>query len=111
MTGLHLVQRSAQTDSHSDLEPAAPDEPENPHCHQLSQSLSVLSMSQESADSPCNDDEFPRAPRKSVRLQGKSVRRESSSDDSDISEYNVHTNTPSRLGRGYRVLVQSDVEE
>jgi hypothetical protein len=107
----HLVQRSAQTDSRSDLESAAPDEPENPHCHQLSQSLSTLSMSQESADSPYNDDELPRAPRKSVRLQGKSARRESSNDGSDLPEYNTHTNTPSRLGRGYRVLVQSDVEE
>ncbi|KAG1722339.1 hypothetical protein EDD22DRAFT_962263 [Suillus occidentalis] len=107
----HEVQRSAQTDSHSDLEPAAPDEPENPHCHQLSQSLSVLSMSQESPDSPCNDDELPCAPRKSVRLQGKSARREFNSDDSDTPEYNIHTNTPSRLGRGYRVLVQSDDEE
>ncbi|KAG1748453.1 uncharacterized protein EDB91DRAFT_1114074 [Suillus paluster] len=43
-----------------------------------------------------------------LQLQGKFVRRDD--DDSDIPEYDVHTNAPSRLGRRYRALVQSDVE-
>ncbi|KAG1731553.1 hypothetical protein EDB19DRAFT_1737355 [Suillus lakei] len=107
----HEVHRSSQINSHSDAESAAHDEHETPHRYQLSQSLSALSLSQESAGSPNNDDELPRAPRKSRRLQGKSARRESGNDDSDMPEYDTHTHTPSRLGRRYRALVQSDVEE
>ncbi|KAG1775525.1 hypothetical protein EV702DRAFT_1117162 [Suillus placidus] len=109
--GLYLVHRSSSTDSHSDAESAALDEPETPHRYQLSQSLSALSLSQESAGSINNDDELPRVPRKSLRLQGTSVRRESGNDGSDIPEYDTRTNTPSRLGRRYRALIQSDVEE
>lgn len=94
----HEVQRSAQTDSHSDGESAALDEPETHALHLLTQSFSALSLSQESARSPIND-ELPRAPRKSGR-------RESGNDGADIPEYNTHMNTPSRLGRSNRVLVQ-----
>jgi hypothetical protein len=103
----HEVHKSVQTDSHFDAESAGLDEPETPHSHQLSQSLSVLSLSQESAGSPDND-ELPRVPRKSLRLQGMSVQRD---DDSDTPEYDTYMNTPTRLGRRYRALVHSDVEE
>jgi hypothetical protein len=96
-------------DDGSDAEPAAVDEPETNDLHQLTQSFSALSLSQKSAGSPNNDDELPRAPRKSARLHGKSARRESGNDDSGIPEYDTHTNTPSRLGRSYRT--QSDVEK
>ncbi|KAG1722341.1 hypothetical protein EDD22DRAFT_504028 [Suillus occidentalis] len=102
----HEVQRSAQTDSHSDLGSAALDDPETLALHQLTQSFSALSLSQESAGSLNNDNELPRVPRKAARLQGKSGRRASGNGDSDKPEYNTHTHTPSRLGRGYRVLVQ-----
>jgi hypothetical protein len=107
----HKVQGSAQTDSHSDAQSAAQDEAETPDLHQLSQSFSTLSLSQESAGSLNNDDELPRTPRRSARLQAKSARCESGNDGSGIPKYDTHTNTPSRLGRSYRVLVQLDVEE
>ncbi|KAG2337709.1 hypothetical protein BDR05DRAFT_1046447 [Suillus weaverae] len=102
--GADSLSESSPTDSHSDAESAALDETETPHRYQLSQSLSALSLSQESARSPNNDDELPRVPRTYVR-------RESGNDDSDIPEYDTHTNTPSRLGRRYHALIQSDVEE
>ncbi|KAG2156948.1 uncharacterized protein EDB93DRAFT_1126671 [Suillus bovinus] len=41
--------------------------------HLLAQSFSALSLSQESAGSSSNDDEFPHAPRKSLRLRSMSV--------------------------------------
>ncbi|KAG0693384.1 hypothetical protein DFH29DRAFT_964307 [Suillus ampliporus] len=108
--GHRLVRRSARTDSHSDADStAAADEPETLHHDQLSQSISALSLSQESATSPSDDDELSHAPRRSPPLQGKPVRRDD--DDSDIPQRDIHRNAPSRLGRRYRALVQSDAEE
>ncbi|KAG2038450.1 hypothetical protein BDR03DRAFT_306401 [Suillus americanus] len=101
--GPHLVHTSAKTDSHSDV-----DEPEASHHHQLSQSLRALSLTQESAGSPDNDDELPHAPRKSLRLQGTSLRRD---DDLDIPEHDTYMHTLSHLGRRYRAPVQSDADE